>query len=458
MNRLITFLMLLAFVACNNVRDNGGIATISGKWTRSAHEKIYLYKLVNGSLTEIASSSIYEDSTFYFANKPAAEGDFYYIGPGAMFSNRYAFYLKAGDNLDFTVTEDSYVLNGNSSPENLEMAKWHDFVQPLEWKAVYFDKINSTYVDFFPLLEEKLKELESYPKSATGNQAFNKVFEEYRKYNMLDIALHFIYTPRTAHPEGEDFPAYYRMNITDLTQTTAMMKYSPAGIDNLERIIFNNLRLANQKMTNPIDAVMENIPQIANDTLKGELVMRFAKTRRTLAGFLDYRDKYGKYLATENQQNRMREMESALNDAKDGSPAMDFKFADKDGKQVALSDFRGKLVYIDIWATWCGPCKQELPHLKKLEQEYHSNKNIVFLSVSTDASKDSQKWKDYLVKEDLKGVQLFAGDDARDGIIRPYKVSGIPRFVLVGKDGIIISSDAPRPSSSEIRPLLKAHL
>ncbi|MDR2027787.1 MAG: TlpA family protein disulfide reductase [Prevotellaceae bacterium] len=451
-------LALFAFAACNSVRNSGELTTVSGKWNRSIPEKLYLYKIVNGSLAEIASSSIYEDSTFCFATRPS-KGDFYYIGPGKLSADRYAFYLKPGDNLNFTVTANSYTLNGNNSPENREVAKWHDFIQPLEWKAVYFDKENSTYVDFFPLLEEKLKALEDYPKNVTANRDFNQAFEEYKKFNLLDIAIHFIYTPRTAHPEGEDFPAYYRnMDISALTQTTAIMKYSPAGINNIENIIFNRLRLENQKITNPLDAIMENISKVANDTLKGEMVVKFAAHKKTLAGFAEYREQYGKYLVTKNQKTRMRELELALNDAKDGSPAMDFKFADKDGKQVALSDFKGKLVYIDIWATWCGPCKQELPHLKKLEEEYRNNKNIVFLSVSTDASKDHQKWKDYLAKEDLKGVQLFAGDDARDGIIKPYKVSGIPRFVLVGKDGTILSSDAPRPSSPEIRPLLKANL
>jgi thiol-disulfide isomerase/thioredoxin len=459
MNRLVTFLTLLAFAACNSIQNSGDLTTVSGKWTRGLPEKIYLYKLVNGSLTEIASSSIYyEDSTFYFATKPS-QGDFYYIGPGKLAANRYAFYLKPGDNLDFTVTEDSYTLNGNNSPENKEVTKWHDFIQPLEWKAIYFNKENSTYVDFFPLFENKLKELENYPKNVTGNKDFNYAFEEYKKFNLMDIAIHFIYTPRTAHPEGEDFPAYYRnMNIADLTKTTAIMKYSPSGIDNIEKVIFNNLRFENQKITNHIDAIMENISKVANDTLKGELVVKIAANKKTLPGFLDYKKQYGKYAVTKNQKIKMRELELALNDAKDGSPAIDFKFPDKDGKEIALSNFKGQLVYIDIWATWCGPCKQELPHLKKLETEYHNNKNIVFLSVSTDASKDRKKWEDYLVKEDLKGVQLFAGDDARDGIIKPYKVSGIPRFVLVGKDGNIISSDAPRPSSSEIRPLLKANL
>jgi thiol-disulfide isomerase/thioredoxin len=302
-------------------------------------------------------------------------------------------------------------------------------------------------------------DLEKYPQSATKNRDFNRAFEEYKKYNLMDVAMHFLFTPRSAHPEGEDFPDFYRhLNVTDLTQTTAIMKYSPSGTEIIERIIFNNLRIANEKITNPIDAIMENLSQVANDTLKGELAAKFASIQRTYPGFLDFKERYGKYLITESQKKKLRDMEIVLNEVKDGNPATDFKFAGKDGKQVALSDFKGKLVYIDVWATWCGPCRQEFPHLKKLESEYHDNKNIVFMSVSTDASKDHQKWQDYLVTEKLTGVQLFAGDDARDGILRPYKIASITRFILVGKDGTIIASDAPRPSSSKIRPLLKAHL
>ncbi|MDR1897199.1 MAG: TlpA family protein disulfide reductase [Prevotellaceae bacterium] len=459
MNKLSALLVTLALVACKVDQNNENLTVASGKWERDKPEKIYLYKAINGELKEIASSSLSDDSVFCFALKPAT-GGFYHIGPGKFLHDRYTFYLKPGDRLNVTVNDTSYVLNGNNSAENRELTKWHDFVQPVEWKAVYFDKAksNSTYVDFFPLLEEKTKVLGDYPKNVTANEAFNSAFEEYRNFNFADLAIHYIYTPRSAHPEGEDFPEYYRkLDLAALSRTTAIMNY-PQGTDVLERIIFNNLRMENVAVTDPVEAIMNNIPNIVNDTLKGEFAAKFLSQKRTYAGLLDVEEKYGKYLVTDKQRNMVRERKLALNETKDGNPATDFKFPDKDGKPVALSDFKGKLVYIDIWATWCGPCKQELPHLKKLEAEYHGNNNIVFLSVSTDASKDYQKWKDFLAKEDLKGVQLFGGDDSRQGIIQPYKVSGIPRFVLVGKDGRIVAADAPRPSSSEIRALLKANL
>ncbi|KAA6310638.1 hypothetical protein EZS27_038088, partial [termite gut metagenome] len=90
--------------------------------------------------------------------------------------------------------------------------------------------------------------------------------------------------------------------------------------------------------------------------------------------------------------------------------------------------------------------------------EYSSNSDLIFLSVSVDASKDKQKWADFVRKEELKGIQLFAGDAANSALMKPYNVTGIPRFILIGKDGNLISKDAPRPSSNEIKTVLDAAL
>ena len=95
-----------------------------------------------------------------------------------------------------------------------------------------------------------------------------------------------------------------------------------------------------------------------------------------------------------------------------------------------------------------------MPAMKALEAEYKDNKDIVFMGISVDASKNIQKWKDFVIKEQLPGVQLFAGDMAGPALSKPYKITGIPRFMLVGQDGSLLYMDAPRPSSSEIRAVL----
>ncbi|MBK5720351.1 TlpA family protein disulfide reductase [Dysgonomonas sp. Marseille-P4677] len=171
---------------------------------------------------------------------------------------------------------------------------------------------------------------------------------------------------------------------------------------------------------------------------------------------IDFGKEFSKYLGTDSQKERFKELLNLKAKNAKGDPAVDFKFQNSEGKEVALSDFKGKVVYIDIWATWCGPCKKEIPHLKMLEEEY-KGKNVVFLGVSIDVQKDHPKWQKFLIDNKMKGIQLFAGDKAGD-ISKPYKIKGIPRFMLIDKDGKIVSSDAPRPSSPEIKLLLNSTL
>ena len=82
-------------------------------------------------------------------------------------------------------------------------------------------------------------------------------------------------------------------------------------------------------------------------------------------------DRYGKYLVTPSLKARAEAIGTALYDTAPGSIAADFTYPDVNGKEVSLSDFKGKVVLVDVWATWCGPCRGEIPHLKKLEQEMH---------------------------------------------------------------------------------------
>ena len=96
--------------------------------------------------------------------------------------------------------------------------------------------------------------------------------------------------------------------------------------------------------------------------------------------------------------------------------------------------------------------------MKELEAEYHGNDNMVFMGISVDTTEDKQKWLTFLEKEQLPGLQVFAGDAANNALMRPYKITSIPRFILVGKDGNLIFADAPRPSSDEIRTVLNSAL
>lgn len=127
---------------------------------------------------------------------------------------------------------------------------------------------------------------------------------------------------------------------------------------------------------------------------------------------------------------------------KPGNLSPSFTCQDINGKTVSLADLKGKFIYIDVWATWCGPCRGELPHLKKLEKEY-GEKDICFVSISCD--KNKKAWETMVAKEELKGVQLIFGED--DSFSKQYMITGIPRFILLDREGKILKANAPRPSS-----------
>ena len=140
-----------------------------------------------------------------------------------------------------------------------------------------------------------------------------------------------------------------------------------------------------------------------------------------------------------------------------GTPSPTFNYENHKGGKTSLESLKGKYVYIDVWATWCGPCIAEIPHLKKVEETYHA-KNIEFVSISIDKVKDHEKWEKFVTNKELGGIQLFADNDWSSQFVKEYQINGIPRFILVGPNGEIVNADAPRPSSPSLVELFDSLL
>ena len=90
--------------------------------------------------------------------------------------------------------------------------------------------------------------------------------------------------------------------------------------------------------------------------------------------------------------------------AKVGEQSPDFQYADKNGKMYSLKDFKGQYVFLDIWATHCLPCKEEIPYLEEI-QEKLKKKNIAFIGIATDW--DKNEWIQFIEEKGLKGSQLI---------------------------------------------------
>ena len=134
-----------------------------------------------------------------------------------------------------------------------------------------------------------------------------------------------------------------------------------------------------------------------------------------------------------------------------GKVSPDFQAKDINGKVYSLKDFKGKYLYIDMWATWCGPCKKEMPYLKELEKKMEG-KNITFLGLSTD--EDKAEWTKMVKSGVLSGIQLLLRRGSQ--FQRDYNINGIPHFILIDPDGKIVNPKAIRPSSQDVEKILNA--
>jgi len=127
-----------------------------------------------------------------------------------------------------------------------------------------------------------------------------------------------------------------------------------------------------------------------------------------------------------------------------GKDAPAFSLKDKDGASFKLENFKGKLICLDLWASWCTPCRLETPYFQKLVDKYKNDKRVEFISISFDS--DLDKWKKAIEKDKPTWLQLI---DDQKSMQNAYAAYEIPRFILIDKNGKILNFDAPKPSDAD---------
>ena len=138
----------------------------------------------------------------------------------------------------------------------------------------------------------------------------------------------------------------------------------------------------------------------------------------------------------------------------DGQKVPDITLERPDGTKVPISSLQGKYTYIDVWATWCGPCCKEIPHEEKLVELMKDNANLQFVSFSVDS--DRAAWEAKLEKDKPAWQQFILDADANKTLSDALGITGIPRFFVLGPDGTIVNQDAKRPSDPELVDYLNA--
>lgn len=419
-------------------------SNVTGTTDPAKVKRIGLFKVLNGRLKEIATSVPDAQGRFGFRFTPEYEG-LYALGSGNALSQQglFRFYFKGNDDLHIRLTQSDYELTGKNTAENEALYTWDKQSKSFHDKGTTPGGM-STYVDFFPEVEEFKGKLDGIKKSVkTGNPNFDKFFPEIVDYDFAYYAISYLYMPRTAHPSKEEMSDFYTQFNADRFLSPELLKF-PYGDRFMSNMIYRKLDLSTKPTFD------QQVAAIGPDVLKGQYVLQRLESARSYSDFQEMNEAYKKYFTLPEQVDRAKAVEAKLVETKTGLPAFQFGYPDITGKKTTLADLKGKVVLVDMWATWCGPCRGEEPHWEKLNEEF-KGKPVAFVGVSVD--QDKPKWEAYVNEKKLKGIQLHAGSD--NELSNAYKVNSIPRYILIDKQGNLISADSPRPSDPKLKALLE---
>lgn len=134
-----------------------------------------------------------------------------------------------------------------------------------------------------------------------------------------------------------------------------------------------------------------------------------------------------------------------------GQKAIPFIVQDEKGNKVKLEDFKGKVVFIDFWASWCIACINEMKHFKKIREQFKDNTDFVYLTISMDEKEEN--WHKSLEKWQVEGLRCWAKGAYDADIAKAYQINALPVFILISKDGKFMDVNPPRPRFDGGKPL-----
>lgn len=214
--------------------------------------------------------------------------------------------------------------------------------------------------------------------------------------------------------------------IQDETKLEKSSKLESADLDRLKKDVGLAVPIAAKLRTLQVGAAGDAMKTVADQI--GKYLEEFPKGEFAFV-----------FDGLQDQINSVVQRTANQEKIKEGAEAPDFSGTTIDEKPIKLSDYKGKVVLIDFWATWCGPCLMELPNIKKL---YEANKDKGFEIIGVSADEDVADLKKLVEQENLQWPQIFDGGDDGGKIQEIYGVMKYPTTVLVDKEGKISVVDA----------------
>jgi thiol-disulfide isomerase/thioredoxin len=455
MKKIWLFLAVISIISCKK-EVKKDFAVISGKITNKLRDTISLESEYNGF-----SKAIKLNNDGSFLDSLKINKGHYWLNDGKI---NLPLYIKNGENLRIYYNannfKDTYKIIGKGSSISNYLYQKYKIEQKIRAKGTKIYLLDeNNYKNLIQKEKVEITDLiysfKGIPKSFTDSEIRNI---EYNYYNAIKRyqRYHAYYAKLPNFKVSESFFDDLRNVIYSDERD---FKFSKSY-----RILVTNFYRKQASIIAKRDSIDEDLAFliVVSDNpvkvIKNNLLFNAAKYGISYAENLEtYYKTFMEASTNKKQKEEITKSYIKLKTVAKGKPSPKFyNYENFNGGTTSLDDLKGKYVYIDVWATWCAPCKAEIPSLKKIEDKYH-NKNITFVSISVDRKKDHNKWLKMVKEKEMKGYQLFADNDWNSDFVKAYLILGIPRFILIDPKGNIVNSNAPRPSdNSKLEDLFKS--
>ena len=450
----LSIIGLLAFAACQDKKETPEIdyAIFSGTIENVNTEEVVLL-----ATNYVHKIPVQEDGSFH-DTVTIEDQNFFSCRIGA---ETTALHLAKGDSLHLKINtelfDESIVYSGKGASENNLLAARYLLNEELA------GDIQATYTlnegEFIEHVQDVRMKNEKVINESDASDNFKSLQLDDAKYGFASTLINY-----------ESYHGYFVQNREYKASDTILSQMPEFDINNIVAYKSSpNFRtLASAHISKKVNAneederehlvrLNEAMEAVTEPFIKEEII--YNNFEYSLMRPVENLEENYNFLMANTQNETYKEEFSAkyerLKKLIKGMPSPVFEnYENHKGGTTSLADLKGKYTYIDVWATWCGPCKREIPYLKEIEEEY-SGKNIYFVSTSIDRAKDHDTWVDMVNEKELSGVQLMADKDWKSDFVVDYAIEGIPRFILVDPDGNIVSADAPRPSDPGLKELFE---